>query len=381
MSSKIQCIRNISRIRNINRIKIQRYLHVNSILNQQIKKGARLKNLFKKFEKEPKFFDFETKVKNQQDEIMKIDQNPIDTEESKTERFSEIDGFHKLSQFIQEAYPKKQKEDNNFIDSILNTENSKSAIKSLDIDIKNKLDEKCKEALNPTIEFLDSIPNSLELYKCLSSFFNQTSKLLEDHKSFNIIYLPELSNKEWSSVHDDLIERIATQSTEYPKEPLINVLTIPIILNFSLKKIGFRFYNGPLAMSIFNQLKSNVPLYFISCNQQTYNEILRIVWIYYGIIDLYQFEKKFTEMKIMGYEGDVTTFHILKVVIDEYNGLRHGKSDFNKYGTEIQPIENIDRERFLRHEFINLKHRLNKGDEEEEDTAAEAKALLKALSL
>ncbi|ODV69075.1 hypothetical protein HYPBUDRAFT_152264 [Hyphopichia burtonii NRRL Y-1933] len=62
-------------------------------------------------------------------------------------------------------------------------------------------------------------------------------------------------------------------------------------------------------------------------NQQTYNEILRTYWIYFGKSNLYGIEMIFTEMRNNGFEGDLMTVNIVKQILIDYYNLKLGKND------------------------------------------------------
>ena len=337
--------------------------------------------------------------------------NDVDTFKLHTERQdideTEIMNFDKLTQFIRDAYNKSEKTANANaaavagVKSRVDTDTSGtfgnnstgSGSKQLNVDslfaeyeahytnsdslasargykdslrvqgttlkVYEELESKSKDALGPTLDFIDNeLKNSREVNEYYLSLLKNASVQIDkarDKRNLNEqVYLRlvlALDRKQWSDQHQSVVDQIAKQSLLSPKDPVLNAISLPIITNHILKILGFRFFNGELLMSLFHLLKENVYLHTLCCNQETYNQVLKICWIYYGSVDLLQFEKVFVEMKFMGFPGDVSTCNILKVVIDQYNAMARGKSVLNKFGARVFTKDDNARIDFFTREF------------------------------
>lgn len=299
--------------------------------------------------------------------------------------------FQRLSQFIKEAYEKRphekeseKKDEAVDIDSLLSNYKSddqrggflneaapsfqnRITVQSLDLDLRQKLYEKCEAALIPTLAVIGRLQSSPEVYQLYNSILKRVATDLKSAKKDQSLndrfYLRDVfleSNMSgWSELHEDVIERVRAKSSADPLNIDFNIITLPIITNHVFKKLGYQLFNGQLAISLFNKLKVDIHLYTLCCNQQTYNEILRTIWVYNGNIDLFEFEKVYTEMKFLGYSGNFVTYNILKTVIDEYNALLNGNSIFNEYGSKVLTRDDNARITFLTKEFHKLQTRLN----------------------
>ncbi|KAL6449551.1 hypothetical protein SBY92_004465 [Candida maltosa Xu316] len=223
---------------------------------------------------------------------------------------------------------------------------------------------------------MSALKSSEKLYMFMSELFEEFSKKLPgtSHKKLpdpvdrephhENIYLHKLfQGKEkwvWTERHDVVIKKIQDHSTLNPNAPLCNVLTLPIIFNHSLKLFTYKFSNVNIPLSMINLLQANANLFAISTNQQTFNEVLRMIWIFYGNINLHQVYNAYRSMKFLGFPGDIQTFNILKVVIMECDRMKNGKSVFNKHGDLIfTPDDNLRME-YFRKEYYRLKDRLEK---------------------
>ncbi|KAG5421177.1 hypothetical protein I9W82_000267 [Candida metapsilosis] len=299
--------------------------------------------------------------------------------------------FQRLSQFIKEAYDQrphekapKEKEDPLNINALLSNYKrdnqnvrflkeaapsfqSRITVQSLDLELREKLYERCEAALIPTLTIIDNLQSSLEVYQFYTKILNRVvaeiKNAKKDHTLNDGFYLRnvflETNSGEWDELHDGVIEKVRAASASDAVNFECNILTLPIITNHVFKKLAFRMYNGSLVITLFNKLKEDVHLYTSCCNQQTYNEVLRTIWVYNGNIDLSEFEKVYTEMKFLGYNGDFVTYNILKTVIDEYNALSSGNSVFNRYGSKILTRDDNSRVAFLTKEFHKLQKRLS----------------------
>lgn len=299
--------------------------------------------------------------------------------------------FQRLSQFIKEAYEKRPHEKKSKvepkpvnIDSLLTSYKrdeqqsggffkeaapsfqSRITVQSLDFDLRERLYEKCEAALIPTLTIIDDMRSSVEIYQFFDGVLRRVSEDLETAKKENTLndrfYLRnvflERNMHEWNELYDNVLDKIYADNGSDPVKFNANILTLPTITNHVFKKLGYQLFNGNLMLSIFNKLKDDIHLYTLCCNQQTYNEILRTIWVYNGNIDLSEFEKVYTEMKFLGFEGDFVTYNILKTVIDEYNAMLSGSSFFNKYGSRVLTRDDNSRIAYLTKEFHKLQKRL-----------------------
>ncbi|CAK9436070.1 uncharacterized protein LODBEIA_P06280 [Lodderomyces beijingensis] len=242
---------------------------------------------------------------------------------------------------------------------------SRVTIQSIDSELRDQLNSKCHDALRPTLDIFSSMPTAVEVYQFymelvggLHDQLNSKSSKLVKNDIYLKDTLDEVSRSEWTSKYTELIDAISSKSNQNARSPLMNLLSFPIITNHVLKILGSRFFQAELAMTIFNLLKSDLHLHTISCNQSTYNQILTILWIYYGNVDLMEFEKTYQEMKLLGFRGDFATYNILRVAIDEYGGLRWGISKFNDSGSRVMTREDNARVAYLKNEVEALKSEL-----------------------
>ena len=243
-----------------------------------------------------------------------------------------------------------------------------SKIKDISADLKQELFAKVKEALMPTLQYIHNSPDhrsssflvsylkdsiirvwigNMEIAKNDKAVFEQM------YLSEFLAMLPNSEEKRNSFIHD-----IFASSQESPSVPILNVLTLPILFNEILHKIAMRYYDCQLALSLFNLLKRDINLYTVFCNQQTYNEILMLEWLYYGKNNLYGIEMTFVEMLNNGFTGDIETFNLLKQVIIDYYNLKMGKS-FNRSKLPIWTKEDDKRAENLERKLALLVNNLN----------------------
>jgi len=224
--------------------------------------------------------------------------------------------------------------------------------------LKDELFTKTRDALKPTLEYIYtssdlSTSNSLTQYlrTVFADWFEIVEKAQTDKAVFEDIYRNKLLKKstKFDEKHDEFINSVYVQSTENPSNPILNVVTLPIIFNSILNTIAMKYQDGQLALSLFNFLKKDINLYTVCCNQQTYNEILRIQWLFYGKSNLYGIELIFIEMLNNGFSGDLMTFNILKQIIIDYHNLKMGQSSLNDAKLPIwskeddKRVENLER--------------------------------------
>lgn len=191
----------------------------------------------------------------------------------------------------------------------------------------------------------------------LVDLFNQISKTWENDRFYLI---DEINNSsEITEVHIKLMETIHKSSKKTPNSPILNILTLPTIFNQIIETTAYKFYDGQLALSLFNILKRDVRLYTFACNQETFNQVLKLYWIFNGKSSLYNIEMIYLEMINNGFNGDVTTFNILKQIVIDYYKLKMGTSIINE--SSKLPIwckEDDKRASSLEHKLYKLASRL-----------------------
>ncbi|KAI5963552.1 uncharacterized protein KGF55_002432 [Candida pseudojiufengensis] len=309
--------------------------------------------------------------------------------------------FQKLSQFIKEAYDKKpttkfnksninfqddefdidsilsnyKKDQNSYLKEMIPSFNNRITIHSINLELRDKLYNKCEIALIPTLQKINEMNSSLKIYEFYSNLLNNLQEEIKNSKNGklnNRFYLSDLFLKtnqiEWNNLHDEVINKIQAKSIESPLNPELNLISLPIITNHIFQKLGFKLFNANLIQTFLNFIQKDFYLFSLCFNQETFNLILKINWIYFGNLDLLNIEKILNEMKFFGFNGDFKTFQILKIIIDEYNLLSNGNSIFNKFGCKILTKDDNLRIKYLTKEFYKLKNRLNeqliKKDEE-----------------
>lgn len=172
------------------------------------------------------------------------------------------------------------------------------------------------------IDFLRSLLNTwYEIHG------TDTNEELSD-QVLNELYLNSLFvDKEFDHRHSQILNDNKESIEQNASSPKVNVITLPLIFNKILHNLSYNFYNGQLTINLFNFIKQDLELYAIMVNQQTYNEILRTYWTYFGKSNLYGIEMIFTEMRNNGFEGDLMTVNIVKQILIDYYNLKLGKND------------------------------------------------------
>lgn len=226
-------------------------------------------------------------------------------------------------------------------------------ISKVSLEFRYQIFERTKVALSPTLEYISSMKKPTELV----DLFNQISKTWENDRFYLI---DEINNSsEITEVHIKLMETIHKSSKKTPNLPILNILTLPTIFNQIIETTAYKFYDGQLALSLFNILKRDVRLYTFACNQETFNQVLKLYWIFNGKSSLYNIEMIYLEMINNGFNGDVTTFNILKQIVIDYYKLKMGTSIINE--SSKLPIwckEDDKRASSLEHKLYKLASRL-----------------------
>ncbi|KAG7663995.1 uncharacterized protein J8A68_002496 [[Candida] subhashii] len=226
---------------------------------------------------------------------------------------------------------------------------------------RNDFHREVKEALKPSFEAIDALKSPQEVYGFITRYLSglseiiKTAKAKEQHKRVTLNDLHKETG--WTDSNKDVIKDIAESSEKCPEAPIGNAVTSRFLLNYVLKTLTFKFNNPALSLSIVRMMKKDADLYILSCNQETFNEVLRATWLYYGYVDLYEFEKAFVEMRLLGHRGNRETCDILGVVVNELQNLSDGVSPINKY-TRIRTVNSAKRLAFFRGFYEDLHFRV-----------------------
>lgn len=211
-----------------------------------------------------------------------------------------------------------------------------------------------KEALAPTIEYIQTLDSQPKLIQEVNRLLLTTSELLKNTETYNEMFLSPLLN----SQHEELIESI--KNINVPHEQKLNVITLPIIFNEFLKVSNTKFKDGQMTLSFFNYLKDHLHLYLVICNQDTYNEILKTIWIFHGKSNLYQIETITTEMLNNGFQGNVSTFNILKRIITDYYNLKMNNYPLINNNLPIWNQEDDQRVSVLERKLRTISHHIKR---------------------
>lgn len=202
-------------------------------------------------------------------------------------------------------------------------------------------------ALAPTLDFLGACSSKVELLAFLRNTVSKYMAMPRDNDKFYIYKAKSERMPAYKARCERLCHDIERQSAADPRDPVLNVLTMPILFNCVLRVLSTKMYDGQLALTLFNTLKENIDLYTVVCNQQTYNEIMKIYWVYMGKASLCEVELVFVEMQNNGFVGDLATFSILKEILASYHSMRMGNTVYNPSGAPIWCQEDERRARNL----------------------------------
>lgn len=201
--------------------------------------------------------------------------------------------------------------------------------------LKGLVFQRTEVALSDTVNYIDTELVTLEQQLAfLKDTYGRWCESLEAAKSDTYVHeqtylghVLRLTGPRFMRELSDLVRTIRERSEESPKKPQLNVFTMPVIFNHVLRNLGYRLYAGQVALSVFNLLKKDLNVYSTIINQQTYNEVLKMYWLYQGKANLYGIEMIYIEMLNNGFTGDVVTFNVLKQIIVDYHTLKLGKGE------------------------------------------------------
>ncbi|KAF3993443.1 hypothetical protein FT663_00466 [Candidozyma haemuli var. vulneris] len=182
-------------------------------------------------------------------------------------------------------------------------------------------------ALSPTFEYLSTFDSRGEYLEFLGQLFTRFNEAGNQSQGFFLTMGKGETMLNFTKRYTELSEQVKRHSEETPAVPLLNAYTLPLLFNHIIRQFSTRFYDGQLALTAFNLLKTDLGLYSVVCNQDTYNEVLKLHWVYYGKQSLYEIELTFAEMRNNGFLGNLTTFRILREIIGRYHAMKVGKND------------------------------------------------------
>lgn len=217
--------------------------------------------------------------------------------------------------------------------------------------------EKIFETLKITLNYIYNLKSTDSICDYFDTLINKvTSKEIE----LNLFSSQFFNNHEkLNQSHLDYILDFQKKVNADPAFPPLNEISFSIIFNQILKNVFYIHSNGELAFTFYNKLIDNLEIKLFAFNQETYNQILRIVWISKGK-SLYYVEKVFLEMKNNGFNGDIRTFNILKLIIIDYHHLMR-KSYFTTFDDKFSSWFHEDNKKieFLHENLISLFKNLN----------------------
>ena len=217
------------------------------------------------------------------------------------------------------------------------------------------------ESLSSTLDYIDSSKGKHEVVHKLNTIINQLNNeqiSVNDRQGFFLTSL--LKHKKITNDHENLFEEMELQSKISPANPKLNVLSLPSLFNQCLKTLHTKFNDGALCLTLFNYLKKDLNLYSVCCNQDTYNEILKTYWVFQGKSNIYAIENLYIEMTNNGFQGNLTTFNILKQIIVDYYDLKMGNSPLYSTNLPIWTQEDDSRIESLESSLNKLAKTLNK---------------------
>lgn len=203
--------------------------------------------------------------------------------------------------------------------------------------------DKAKAAIGPTLDHISSLSTQGEVVQFLQDVLHRYDAKEYDEESFYLHKHNLESMSRFMARADKQFQKAEEVLAQTPQQPYLHEYVMPVVFNHAVKLLSNKFYNGQLALSLFNSLKKDLNLYTVMCNQDTYNEMLKVYWVFMGRSSLCEIELLFVEMTNNGFQGDMTTFAILKELLGDYHTMRMGKSLYNPGGEPIWSLEDEKR--------------------------------------
>lgn len=208
------------------------------------------------------------------------------------------------------------------------------------LDAQKELEVQVAESLKATTDYISSLQTRaqiMDFYKIMMSRYENGDY---DRDTFYLRKQRNESNFEFTERQKLVFQTIETAAVEQPETPMLTSQTMPILFNHLLQTVCSKFYDGGLALTLFNCAKRDISTYAILCNQTTYNEMLKVYWVFFGKGFLYEVELILVEMMNNGFKGDLQTFAILKEILTTYHTMRTGQTVYNPCGMPIWSEEN-----------------------------------------
>ncbi|CCH44939.1 hypothetical protein BN7_4509 [Wickerhamomyces ciferrii] len=205
---------------------------------------------------------------------------------------------------------------------------SSEIVKNDDLDIHRNLIEEIqkkqelREALKPTMTYLDSIDNDYDLIKIVENYVS--------------IFEQETNSKNFkpkSLITNEFLSEIKLRSATTPEAPIIDQFTLPLIISFFLKNLAIKFDSSLEIISFFQNLKKlNIKAFTFLCTEEVYNEVLERTW--HKFKDIKLMDSLITDMKANGIIGDLDTISILGLIINDMELLLDPVDNKNQFYSE-----------------------------------------------
>lgn len=222
------------------------------------------------------------------------------------------------------------------------------------------IEKNTHEALEHTLKYIEELATREDVVGFARGVFDGFQHGAFREKSFYLHKRKRESSKAYLARHKELSDSTKAQSEATPEKPVLNVFTMPVLFNKVISVLCTKHYDGALALTLFNLVKEDLNLYTVVCNQRTYNEILKVYWVFFGKRSLCEIELVVVEMMNNGFAGDNHTFVILKEILSTYYSMKMGQSSYNPGGIRIWSKEDEKRARNLMQKLTVLGKQLQK---------------------
>ncbi|GEQ69040.1 hypothetical protein JCM33374_g2711 [Metschnikowia sp. JCM 33374] len=221
------------------------------------------------------------------------------------------------------------------------------AVENLSDTENRAIDENTRHALAATLKYIDELPTREAVVAFARDFFARFQLTEFPKTSFYLHKRRGESTGAYLARHEELSDETRRQSEATPESPVLNAFTTPVLFNHVISVLTNTHHAGALSLSLFNSAKEDLNLYTNVCNQLTYNEMLKVYWVFFGKRSLCEIELIVVEMMNNGFAGDKYTFSILKEILSTYYAMKKGQSNYNPGGQSIWSKEDEKRARNL----------------------------------
>ncbi|OBA22788.1 hypothetical protein METBIDRAFT_37446, partial [Metschnikowia bicuspidata var. bicuspidata NRRL YB-4993] len=208
-------------------------------------------------------------------------------------------------------------------------------------------ERKTVEALAPTLEYIDQMTTREAVVGFTRRVLEGCVAGVAQRRDFHLHKAKGETSKAFLTRHARLSRQVRAQSEASPGAPVLNAFTVPVLFNHVLRAVAARLHDGALALSLFNRVKTDLRLYSVVCNQATYNEMLKVHWVFFGKRSLCEIELLVVEMQNNGFAGDGQTFVVLLKILAAYHAMKAGRSSFSPGGLPVWAHEDDKRVRNL----------------------------------